>query len=408
MKIAIILYRMNIKGGTQRQALFLARELKKYGHDVTFYTFKYDRERCFSELLEGMRVVSLEEKHPQWLKQKIKIFGVFNRPSLLTDFLRIRVAARNLAAMIDIDTEILNPHGHIAYRISYYFKKYNPRVISVGMFNTMPRLSWAYWKKKQADLYYNVGVMKRLLMWIIDWYDARIFIHAQDRILVLDERDVERVFYFFGKKAYVIRSGVDVGMFLYKERKGFAQKKMRILAVAMLAPHRRFEDIIEALAVLRGKGIDASLDIIGVWEQSKDYYDKLVRLAQQCEVAEQTVFFGKVSDRELLAHYASHDVFVVSSHHQSWGLAVFEAMASGLVAVVSRSVGAAQVLKDGETALLVEPLQPTDIAQALERLWNDPRFMHQLSRNGRAFVEEYISWKRYTTDMLMAFKLARF
>ena len=50
MNIAIIIRRLNVKGGAQRQALSLARELKNMGHNVALYTFFYDKDKCFSDL----------------------------------------------------------------------------------------------------------------------------------------------------------------------------------------------------------------------------------------------------------------------------------------------------------------------------------------------------------------------
>jgi len=59
MKIAIIVKKLNIKGGTQRQALSLAKELKKLGHEIKLYTFFYSNENCYADLLEGFEVIVL-------------------------------------------------------------------------------------------------------------------------------------------------------------------------------------------------------------------------------------------------------------------------------------------------------------------------------------------------------------
>ncbi|MEK7541994.1 MAG: glycosyltransferase family 1 protein, partial [Patescibacteria group bacterium] len=59
MKIAMIVRRLNVRGGTQRQALELARELQRRGHRIRIYTFVYSREDCFGDLLEGLAVLPL-------------------------------------------------------------------------------------------------------------------------------------------------------------------------------------------------------------------------------------------------------------------------------------------------------------------------------------------------------------
>jgi len=97
-------------------------------------------------------------------------------------------------------------------------------------------------------------------------------------------------------------------------------------------------------------------------------------------------------------------VFVFPNHLQSWGLAVFEAMASGLPVVVSKSAGASEVLTDGENALLVNPKNPGEIAKAIQSLIDNPDLYRTLSKNGRDFVEQNISWVKYTDQMEDVFK----
>src|SRR3989344_5325763 len=122
MNIAIIIRRLNVKGGAQRQALSLARELKYMGHQVALYTFFYDKEKCFSDLLDGMAVVSCNEADP-----------------------------KILARMIDQKSDILNPHDQEAYKVAYYFKKSIKNAPSVWMMNDVPSKDFGFWKESQFN-----------------------------------------------------------------------------------------------------------------------------------------------------------------------------------------------------------------------------------------------------------------
>ncbi|MDZ4260263.1 MAG: hypothetical protein U1A25_01235, partial [Candidatus Sungbacteria bacterium] len=64
--------------------------------------------------------------------------------------------------------------------------------------------------------------------------------------------------------------------------------------------------------------------------------------------------------------------------------------ASGCPVIVSKTAGASEVLTDGENALLVPP--------------KNPDLYEQLSRKGRLFVEQNISWRKYTEYMLKVFE----
>ncbi|MDP3770360.1 MAG: hypothetical protein Q8R40_05495, partial [bacterium] len=55
-------------------------------------------------------------------------------------------------------------------------------------------------------------------------------------------------------------------------------------------------------------------------------------------------------------------------------------------------------------ALLVPPKNPDAIAIAIERMIKNPDLYEQLSRKGRLFVEQNISWRKYTEYMLKVFE----
>ncbi|MDP3770359.1 MAG: hypothetical protein Q8R40_05490, partial [bacterium] len=55
-------------------------------------------------------------------------------------------------------------------------------------------------------------------------------------------------------------------------------------------------------------------------------------------------------------------------------------------------------------ALLVPPKNPDAIAIAIERMIKNPDLYEQLSRKGRLFVEQNISWRKYAEYMLKVFE----
>ncbi len=98
---------------------------------------------------------------------------------------------------------------------------------------------------------------------------------------------------------------------------------------------------------------------------------------------------GRVTDiRPLLA---AADVFSVPSRWEGQGIAALEAMASGVPLVASRVGGLADMLTDGETALLVPPGDREALAAALSRLESDPRLRRQLAESADLLVHQTYS-----------------
>lgn len=367
MKIAIIIRRLNVRGGAQRQALALAQELKKRGHGIVVYVAEGGWEGSYPELLDGLSIAAVASPHD-----------------------------------MEKDFDILNPHDRWAHTIACAYKKRVRAIPSVWMMNDLPtrwfslfresecrgeKLSW--WKERGAKLF--------------DFFTSRRDILCQDAIAVLDYRDAAWVKQFFGKDAAVVRSGLDISHIDFRARQAPVGRTISVLLTGILLPHRRFEDLIDAVAILQKEGYSISVDIIGDESQNREYADRLTKRVQSLNLSHAVKFLGKVSERELFNHYGSHDVFVFPNHLQSWGLAVFEAMAAGIPVIVSKTAGPSEVLTDGENALFTEPKSPGSIAAALRRLVASPGLFQALSKNGRTFVEKNMSWEKYADEMLALF-----
>ena len=103
------------------------------------------------------------------------------------------------------------------------------------------------------------------------------------------------------------------------------------------------------------------------------------------------VRLGAVTDRQLSALYHQADALLFPSHEEGFGLPVLEAMAHGLPVVTSRGTATEEVA--GGAAVLADPNDPGDVADALGRLLSDTELRRQMIGRGweRASV---LSWDR--------------
>lgn len=98
-------------------------------------------------------------------------------------------------------------------------------------------------------------------------------------------------------------------------------------------------------------------------------------------------WLGRVDDvREV---YAASDALAVPSRAEGQGLVALEALAFGVPVVASSVGGLAEMLTEGETALLVPPNDPSALAAALRRLRDDAALRAHLARNGRKLVQSH-------------------
>ena len=406
MKIAIIVRKLSVCGGTQRQALNLAIQLQARGDEVTVYALRYEKGKGFTDLIDRIHVVALpEHRAPQGMFARVEHF----LPLFFIEQLQEDRDARDLARLIDAETELLNPHHDPAtYKTAYYFKKYRHNVHSVWMMNDLTTKYGSFLRARELYEQKRLGFITRIGYMLFDAWERMRFMRVQNVITVLDNHDKDLARRYLKREAQVVRSGIDISQFPFVPRALSTEgdRPVRLLMVGIFFTHRRFEDAIEAVSILTRSGVACILTIIGDPTTDRAYAAAMANVARNYNLTKTVIFRGRVDEKELIDAYARHDIFLFPSHLQSWGLAVFEAMASGLPVIVSRTAGASEILVNGENALIVNPKSPEEIVRAIRHLLCNRRLYQQLSRNGRLFVEERMSWKRYADTMRGIFERA--
>jgi glycosyltransferase involved in cell wall biosynthesis len=92
--------------------------------------------------------------------------------------------------------------------------------------------------------------------------------------------------------------------------------------------------------------------------------------------------------------YAKADLFVLPSRRESFGLVLAEAMAAGLPVIATQVGAIPEVVKDGETGILVPPEDPSALANAVSDLLDHPRVMKDMGTRGRERAEKHFTWDK--------------
>lgn len=102
---------------------------------------------------------------------------------------------------------------------------------------------------------------------------------------------------------------------------------------------------------------------------------------------QQVIFAG---ERQDVAHIVScFDVFVLASLHEGLPVALLEAMASGVPAVVTDAGGNAEVVQHGRQGLVVATHDPVSLAAAIFELLSDPGRRGQMGSAGQRRAAEF-------------------
>src|SRR5262249_20899336 len=119
------------------------------------------------------------------------------------------------------------------------------------------------------------------------------------------------------------------------------------------------------------------------------------RLAEALGLGRSVTLTGWVPDS--LAYLRCADIFVLPSFRESSGsLALLEALQAGVAVVASHVDGVPEDVVDGQSALLVQPGNVRELAEALARVASDPALRRRLVQNGRATFDERFSAEAFT------------
>ena len=173
------------------------------------------------------------------------------------------------------------------------------------------------------------------------------------------------------------------------------QREPAILMASRFARQKDHATLIQALALLRDRGLTPRLDLAGAG--SARLRRKAEALVARLGLQQQVRFLGNVAD--LPQRLAATQVFVLSTHWEGMPLALVEAMAAGCACIASDVVGARELLEDGRTGLLVAHADAVALASALGRLLQDAQLAERLGRAARAQAlltggHEHM-WRRY-------------
>jgi glycosyltransferase involved in cell wall biosynthesis len=186
------------------------------------------------------------------------------------------------------------------------------------------------------------------------------------------------------KRVRIWPQGVHAGRFhpdkaseRWRERLSAGHPSDRLLLyVGRLAPEKGIERLKAVLREVPG----TRLAIVG---------DGPARTNLECEFSgTPTVFTGLLHGDDLAATFASADAFLFPSTTETLGIAMIEALASGLPVVAARSGASQEVVSEGENGLFYEANSAQGLVAAVRRLLADDSLREALARGARAAAEK--------------------
>ena len=143
---------------------------------------------------------------------------------------------------------------------------------------------------------------------------------------------------------------------------------------------------------------DATAVLLG---HNPAYREKLAQQAAQLGIAERVRFLGWLTPPAVkLAYFASDLVVAPSTYPDPFNLTLIEGMACGKPVIGSAFGAASEIIANGETGLVINPLDTRALAQAITDLLRDPSRRHAFGTAGQARVRERFTLQQQADRVL--------
>lgn len=202
-------------------------------------------------------------------------------------------------------------------------------------------------------------------------------LHAlrQVRHVIVTSQATERLVTALGlpfARLSVVEPGTDSAALARRRYDG----TLRLLCVATVSDGKGHELLIEALRPLAQ--LPWQLCCVGSLSRSPGTVERLRALLQHSGLEPRVQLLGERPHEELAAYYCASDLFVLATRHESYCMAVAEALAHGLP-IISTRTGAIPQLVGADAGILVEPGDGPALHAALARVLPQPLLAQRLA-----------------------------
>ena len=295
---------------------------------------------------------------------------------------------------------IYDPFTFLA--LAGYLKKHKPTIVQSSQFNSnfhariAARIAGVpvviceehgiYWWKKWWHRWCDRALSK--------WCDSIISVSEAVKNFNMEEIGIPP------DKITVMYNCLDTERSELKNTKSYVRRKLGIEQSAFVVGHvgtfrweKAHDVLIKAFSTISNIG-SCKLLLVG----NGPLESELRKQAQACGVVDDVLFVGQRQDVPDLLN--AMDIFAFPSRNEALGIALIEAMYSGLPVIATRVGGIPEIVRDGKTGVLVPSEDAQALASAITRLADDPEERNRLGTAARQYVIQHHDPESYVDRLL--------
>jgi glycosyltransferase involved in cell wall biosynthesis len=206
------------------------------------------------------------------------------------------------------------------------------------------------------------------------------------------------------EKIHVIHCGMDPEVFLPAEQRN-GKSALRIICVGSYEEVKGHKYLVDACRILRERGVDFTCDLIG----DGPVREKVAKQIADLNLQDKVIIHGSRKRQDVADMMRAADVKVLASVPTAEGkregvpVVIMEAMATGLPVISSQLSGIPELVDDGHTGILTQPGDANALAEALQKLYENPALRFKMGQAGREKVLREFNMKINVAELANLF-----
>ena len=389
-----------VTGGAAIAAYDIANAVFKKGHKVFAITANQDRSRAGESYIGGIKIFTLFSKYPVFLRHYLSAWNPF-------------LAGKIKKILEEIKPDIVhahNIHTHISYGALKIAKKSGAKVFLTAHDTMLVSYGKAYFSCGEKNF--------RITAWLNMKTAGKRYNPFRNIAIKYYLRYVDKVFAISaslknllaqnGIKSEVLHNGIDAGAWTkplesdiqnFKKKFGITDKRV-VFFGGRLSGAKGGLQIIKAFShvikLLPNK--DAVLVIAGKETSGKHKMEEFIK---NFGVSDYVIFTRWLEREEMKTAFFASDVCVTPSiYFDPFNLFNIEAMAAGKPVVGTCFGGTPEIVIDGQTGYIVNPLDHEDMGRKICELVSDAEKSAVFGKNGRKRVDEFFSLEKQAQKLI--------
>lgn len=165
------------------------------------------------------------------------------------------------------------------------------------------------------------------------------------------------------------------------------EKKFTVVFLGVLSKDKGIEDALKCFDLLK------HYDNVQFWvigkSETKEYYDKILKLVSLYGLEDKIKFWGYVSQEQKFKLLLNSHILINPSKREGWGLVNIEANSVGVPVVAYTSPGLVDSVKNGISGILCSQNTSKILTDNILKLYNDPTFYKSLQIGSRKWSKNF-------------------